>query len=57
MDIQDLLGAASAFGKSKVYCLGKIGRYRPNETARENGDAVSEYVVGIERNNRLAAAV
>jgi len=56
MDLRELQEAASSFGSVKVHSIGKIGRYRPNKTARENGDEVSEYVVAIERRNRLAAA-
>jgi adenine-specific DNA-methyltransferase len=57
MNRNELKDMGSAFGMVKVHPVGNISRYRPNKTARENGDEVSEYVVEILRSSTRAAAV
>jgi len=56
MSLADLKNVSASFGKVTLHTLGAIGRYRPNQVARENGDQVSEYVVEISRPRALAAA-
>ncbi|HXN23655.1 MAG TPA: DNA adenine methylase [Candidatus Dormibacteraeota bacterium] len=54
---KELEDMGSAFGRVRVHPVGTIGRYRPNKTAQENGNEVSEYVIEIIRLNTRAAAV
>jgi adenine-specific DNA-methyltransferase len=49
VDLRQLTAELSAHGHAVVHTLGSIGRYAPNESARENGTDVTEYLVEFTR--------
>lgn len=54
LDIADLQQAFELIGSVSVVTLGDIGRYRPNGTASEKADSVTEYLIDVTRNNTPA---
>lgn len=47
--MQDLKAELSKIGKSTMYPLGSIGRYRPNKVASSTASDVNEFLVVVER--------
>ena len=47
--MQEMKAELSEIGKSVMYPLGKIGRYRPNQVASRAASDVSEFLVVVER--------
>lgn len=47
--MQDMKAELSNIGKSTMYPLGAVGRYRPNKVASSNASDVNEYLVVVER--------
>jgi adenine-specific DNA-methyltransferase len=53
--LADLSELLSRFGVVETIPLGKIGRYRPNEVACNNGDGVSEFLISLNKTERSAS--
>jgi adenine-specific DNA-methyltransferase len=51
--LEDLAEAIAPLGELEIHELGPIGRYRPNEAASAAADAVTEYVVDLQRSETL----
>lgn len=49
IDMQDMKSELSKVGRSTMYPLGAIGRYRPNKAASSAASDVNEYLVVVER--------
>lgn len=47
VDLDELSSALSPHGSVTVHRLGEIGRYAPNESARENGSSVTEFLIEL----------
>lgn len=47
VDMQDLKKALAKIAPATMHPLGKIGRYRPNQTASDNNSIVDEYLVAV----------
>src|SRR5207247_689264 len=44
VSLDELNGVLANRGAVRAYPMGNIGRYRPNQVARENGENVEEYL-------------
>lgn len=51
--MQDLKAELSKIGKSSMFPLGAIGRYRPNKVASSTASDVNEFLVVVERHKML----
>ena len=47
VSLDELKGVLSDLGAVRAYPMGNIGRYRPNQVARDNGENVEEYLVSL----------
>lgn len=49
IEMTEMKAAIAKFGKTKIFPLGAVGRYRPNRVASQNAAEVNEYLVSLDR--------